>query len=145
MKKYRGRNFGILVQNYVIYPSPFWMIGVTGNDLHFIFRDHAPSFGIDSFLFWYIEVKILCHLHHDQLKAVFHVSQRIRRAVSLSLPPCVWVSIFVCGPSINVNYCWIQVCLARQFHFNYTTPDRSRQEMLSIMTPRVAEHWPFLR
>ncbi|KAG4121034.1 hypothetical protein ERO13_D11G180200v2 [Gossypium hirsutum] len=62
-------------------------------------------------------VKILCHLHHDQLRAVFHVSQRIRRAV----------------------------CLARQFHFNYTTPDRSRQEMLSTMTPRVTEHWPFLR
>ncbi|TYG45764.1 hypothetical protein E1A91_D11G195200v1 [Gossypium mustelinum] len=61
-------------------------------------------------------VKILCHLHHDQLRAVFHVSQRIRRAV----------------------------CLARQFHFNYTTPDRSRQEMLSTMTPRVTEHWPFL-
>ncbi|KAL2907185.1 hypothetical protein RDABS01_005895 [Bienertia sinuspersici] len=27
-------------------------------------------------------VKILCHLHHDQLKAVFHVSQRVRKAVS---------------------------------------------------------------
>ncbi|KAG1361964.1 putative F-box protein [Cocos nucifera] len=25
-------------------------------------------------------VKILCHLHHDQLRAVFHVSQRIRTA-----------------------------------------------------------------
>ncbi|MBA0618063.1 hypothetical protein Godav_027458 [Gossypium davidsonii] len=36
------------------------------------------------------------------------------------------------------------VCLARQFHFNYTTPDRSRQEILSTMTPRVTEHWPFL-
>ncbi|KAG8478150.1 hypothetical protein CXB51_027913 [Gossypium anomalum] len=83
-------------------------------------------------------VKILCHLHHDQLRAVFHVSQRIRRAVSLSLPPFVCVSIFVCGPSCR------NVCLARQFHFNYTTPDRSRQEMLSTMTPRVTEHWPFL-
>ncbi|XP_039069680.1 F-box protein At4g35930-like isoform X2 [Hibiscus syriacus] len=62
-------------------------------------------------------VKILCHLHHDQLRAVFHVSQRIRKAV----------------------------CLARQFHLNYTTPDRSRQEMLSIMTPRPTEHWPFTR
>lgn len=30
----------------------------------------------------YSEVKILCHLHHDQLRAVFHVSQRIRMAVS---------------------------------------------------------------
>ncbi|KAK8716824.1 hypothetical protein V6N13_044121 [Hibiscus sabdariffa] len=36
------------------------------------------------------------------------------------------------------------VCLARQFHFNYTTPDRSRQEMLSTMTPRPMEHWPFM-
>lgn len=61
-------------------------------------------------------VKILCHLHHDQLKAVFHVCQKIRKAV----------------------------CIARQFHFNYTTPDRSRQEMLSIMTPLPTEHWPFV-
>ncbi|XP_057973606.1 F-box protein At4g35930 [Malania oleifera] len=62
-------------------------------------------------------VKILCHLHHDQLRAVFHVSERIRKAV----------------------------LLARQFHFNYTTPDRSRQEMLSTMTPLPTEHWPFIR
>ncbi|KAK9086081.1 hypothetical protein Sjap_026492 [Stephania japonica] len=62
-------------------------------------------------------VKILCHLHHDQLRAVFHVSRRIRRAVFL----------------------------ARQFHFNYTTPDRTRQEMLRTMTPLPTEHWPFLR
>ncbi|GKV44108.1 hypothetical protein SLEP1_g51327 [Rubroshorea leprosula] len=62
-------------------------------------------------------VKILCHLHHDQLRAVFHVSQKIRKAV----------------------------CIARQFHFNYTTPDRSRQEMLRIMTPQPTEHWPFVR
>lgn len=61
-------------------------------------------------------VKILCHLHHDQLRAVFHVSQRIRKAV----------------------------VIARQFHFNYTTPDRSRQEMLRIMTPQPTEHWPFV-
>ncbi|KAK7360243.1 hypothetical protein VNO77_02226 [Canavalia gladiata] len=61
-------------------------------------------------------VKILCHLHHDQLRAVFHVSRRVRKAVAI----------------------------ARQFHFNYTTPDRSRQEMLSTMTPRPTEHWPFL-
>ncbi|RAL46501.1 unnamed protein product [Cuscuta campestris] len=61
-------------------------------------------------------VKILCHLHHDQLKPVFHVSQKIRKAV-------------------------IQ---ARQFHFNYTTPDRTRQEMLRIMTPLPTDHWPFL-
>ncbi|XP_031387530.1 F-box protein At4g35930 isoform X2 [Punica granatum] len=62
-------------------------------------------------------VKILCHLHHDQLKAVFHVSQRMRRAV----------------------------LIARQFHFNYTTPDRSRQEMLRMITPRPTDHWPFKR
>jgi len=42
-------------------------------------------------------VKILCLLHHDQLRAVFHVSWRIRKAVMM----------------------------ARQFYFNYTTPDRS--------------------
>ncbi|KAK3224368.1 hypothetical protein Dsin_011393 [Dipteronia sinensis] len=61
-------------------------------------------------------IKILCHLHHDQLKAVFHVSQRIRKAV----------------------------VFARQIYFNYTTPDRSRQEMLRTMTPRPTEHWPFV-
>ncbi|XP_074371707.1 F-box protein At4g35930 isoform X2 [Apium graveolens] len=60
-------------------------------------------------------IKIMCHLHHDQLKAVFHVSQRIRKAV----------------------------VVARQFYFNYTTPDRSRQEMLRTMTPLPTEHWPF--
>ncbi|KAF8405428.1 hypothetical protein HHK36_010334 [Tetracentron sinense] len=36
------------------------------------------------------------------------------------------------------------VLLARQFHFNYTTPDRSRQEMLSTRTPLPTEHWPFV-
>ncbi|KAJ9561875.1 hypothetical protein OSB04_007035 [Centaurea solstitialis] len=61
-------------------------------------------------------VKILCHLHHDQLRAVFHVSERIRMAV----------------------------IIARRFHFNYTTPDRSRQEMLNAMTPLPTEHWPFV-
>ncbi|KAH7566237.1 hypothetical protein JRO89_XS08G0122500 [Xanthoceras sorbifolium] len=60
-------------------------------------------------------IKILCHLHHDQLKAVFHVSRRIRKAV----------------------------VFARQIYFNYTTPDRSRQEMLRTMTPLPTEHWPF--
>ncbi|GFP88168.1 F-box protein at4g35930 [Phtheirospermum japonicum] len=62
-------------------------------------------------------VKILCHLHHDQLRAVFHVSQKIRKAV----------------------------VIARQFHFNYTTPDRTRQEMLNTMTPLPTDHWPFMR
>ncbi|KAI0520369.1 hypothetical protein KFK09_007841 [Dendrobium nobile] len=62
-------------------------------------------------------VKILCYLHHDQLRAVFHVSQRIRSAV----------------------------IIARQTYFNYTTPDRSRLEMLRIQTPLPTEHWPFTR
>ena len=39
----------------------------------------------------------------------------------------------------------IQVELARQYHFNYTTPDRSRQELLLNKTPLPTEHWPFLR
>ncbi|XP_020592189.1 F-box protein At4g35930-like [Phalaenopsis equestris] len=62
-------------------------------------------------------VKILCYLHHDQLRAVFHVSQRIRSAV----------------------------IIARQTYFNYTTPDRSRLEMLRIQTPLPTESWPFTR
>ncbi|CAI0461619.1 unnamed protein product [Linum tenue] len=61
-------------------------------------------------------VNVLCHLHHDQLRPVFHVSRKIRKAV----------------------------VIARQFHFNYTTPDRSRQEMLRTMTPLPAEHYPFV-
>ncbi|KAK9670647.1 hypothetical protein RND81_13G215300 [Saponaria officinalis] len=62
-----------------------------------------------------ILVKIVCHMHHDQLRVVFHVSQRVRMAV----------------------------ILARQFHFNYTTPDRSRQEILLSMTPVPTEHVQF--
>ncbi|GAB2226261.1 hypothetical protein Droror1_Dr00022062 [Drosera rotundifolia] len=61
-------------------------------------------------------VHILCHLHHDQLRAVFHVSHRLMMAV----------------------------LVARQLYFNYTTPDRSRQEMLRTMTPLPTEHWPFV-
>ncbi|KAK3037152.1 hypothetical protein RJ639_031039 [Escallonia herrerae] len=61
-------------------------------------------------------VNTLCHLHHDQLRAVFHVSRKIRTAV----------------------------VLARQFYFNYTTPDRSRQEILKTITPLPTEHWPFV-
>ncbi|MFS7955034.1 putative F-box domain-containing protein [Helianthus anomalus] len=61
-------------------------------------------------------VKILCHLHHDHLRAVFHVSERVRKAV----------------------------VIARQFYFNYTTPDRSRQEILCTATPQPTEQWPFV-
>ncbi|KAJ0770471.1 putative F-box domain-containing protein [Helianthus annuus] len=53
-------------------------------------------------------IKILCHLHHDHLKAVFHVSKRVRKAVAI----------------------------ARQFYLNYTTPDRSRQETSSMNVHR---------
>ncbi|XP_060193806.1 F-box protein At4g35930-like [Lycium barbarum] len=60
-------------------------------------------------------VNILCHLQHDQLKAVFHVSQKIRKAV----------------------------ILARQLHFNYTTPYKIRQDMSGTMTPLPTDHWPF--
>ncbi|KAK4368156.1 hypothetical protein RND71_011948 [Anisodus tanguticus] len=60
-------------------------------------------------------VKILCHLQHDQLKAVFHVSQKIRKAV----------------------------ILARQYYFNYTTPNRMQQDMLGTITPLPTDHWPF--
>ncbi|KAJ8545722.1 hypothetical protein K7X08_018305 [Anisodus acutangulus] len=59
-------------------------------------------------------VNILCHLLHDQLKAVFHVSQKIRKAV----------------------------IMAKQFHFNYTTPNRMQQDMLGTITPLPTDHWP---
>ncbi|CAN4078696.1 unnamed protein product [Withania somnifera] len=61
-----------------------------------------------------ISVNILCHLRHDQLKAVFHVSQKIRTAV----------------------------ILARQFHFNYTTPDRMPQDKLGTMPPLPPHYCP---
>ncbi|KAJ9541033.1 hypothetical protein OSB04_027539 [Centaurea solstitialis] len=77
---------------------------------HFFFRFNL----IHCYL--QFKVKILCHLHHDQLRAVFHVSERVRKAV----------------------------VIARQFHFNYTTPDRSRQEILCTSTPLPTEHWPFM-
>ncbi|KAF2312436.1 hypothetical protein GH714_034677 [Hevea brasiliensis] len=42
----------------------------------------------------------------------------------------------------------ISMCVAgfacKAISFNYTTPDRSRQEMLRTMTPRPTEHWPFM-
>lgn len=60
-------------------------------------------------------VEILCHLHHDQLRAVFHVSRRIRMAV----------------------------LIARQYYFNFITPDRSRQKMFRT-TLLSTEHVPFL-
>jgi hypothetical protein len=38
------------------------------------------------------KVKIMCCLHHDELKVVFHVSKRIRKAVSIILT----VAFFIC-------------------------------------------------
>lgn len=105
------------------------------------------SYITNSCLFHEFEVKILCHLHHDQLRAVFHVSQRIRRAVSSSLS--LWhvcIAVVILSWQLMVLFIMmLQVVLARQFHFNFTTPDRSRQEMLRTMTPRPTEHWPFVR
>ncbi|XP_073017012.1 F-box protein At4g35930-like [Primulina eburnea] len=75
-----------------------------------VFESRLESLPID------LLVKILCNLHHDQLRAVFHVSEKIRKAV----------------------------VIARQFHFNYTTPDRARQEVLKITTPLPTDHWPFV-
>lgn len=62
-------------------------------------------------------VRIVCNLHHDQLKPAFHVSRRLRQAV----------------------------LIARQCHFDFTTPDRERQDALRITTPRVDLNWPFSR
>ncbi|KAJ4784479.1 F-box protein [Rhynchospora pubera] len=81
----------------------------TPQDRHFDSDSRLESLPLD------LLVRIMCHLHHDQLRPVFHVSMRIRTAV-----------IF-----------------ARQIYFNYTTPDRSRQEMLNAKTPLPTEHWPF--
>ncbi|KAI5073466.1 hypothetical protein GOP47_0011479 [Adiantum capillus-veneris] len=62
-------------------------------------------------------VRIVCNLHHDQLKPTFHVSRRLRQAV----------------------------VVARQCHFDFTTPDRERQDALQLTTPRGDLSWPFIR
>ncbi|XVF15956.1 hypothetical protein REPUB_Repub09cG0200500 [Reevesia pubescens] len=113
----------ILIENKVIEKSPLMLSPVDLHKQNSLVRtpntpqpeDFESESRLES-LPMDLLVKILCHLHNDQLRAVFHVSQRIRKAV----------------------------CIARQFHFNYTTPDRSRQEMLRTMTPRPTEHWPFM-
>lgn len=53
-------------------------------------------------------VHIVCRLHHDQLKPVFHVCRSLQQAVSI----------------------------ARQMHFNFTTPDYERQKTVSFYTPK---------
>ncbi|XP_057958760.1 F-box protein At4g35930-like [Malania oleifera] len=71
---------------------------------------------IHMFLVFFFFASWLCKSRGKALRVVLHISERIRKAV----------------------------LLARQLHFNYTTPDRSRQEMLSTMTPLPTEHWPII-
>ncbi|XP_010266005.1 PREDICTED: F-box protein At4g35930 [Nelumbo nucifera] len=82
----------------------------TPQDKHWESESRLESLPMD------LLVKILCHLHHDELEAVFYVSQKLRKAVDLAM----------------------------NCHFNYTTPDRSRQEMLNMKTPLPTERWPFM-
>ncbi|KAA3457558.1 F-box protein [Gossypium australe] len=119
----KAEDDNVLMENKVIEESPLMLSPVNFHKQNGLVRTpktpRAENFESESRLESLpmdLLVKILCHLHHDQLRAVFHVSQRIRKAVSQ----------------------------ARQFHFNYTTPDRSRQEVLSTMTPRPTDHWPFM-
>ncbi|XP_002989159.2 F-box protein At4g35930 [Selaginella moellendorffii] len=60
-------------------------------------------------------VRIVCSLHHDQLKPAFHVCRRFRQAV----------------------------LIAQESHFDFRTPNRERQVELELMTPRPNERWPF--
>ncbi|KAG0598636.1 hypothetical protein M758_12G089700 [Ceratodon purpureus] len=53
-------------------------------------------------------VHIVCRLHHDQLKPVFHVCRSLQQAVKI----------------------------ARQMHFNFTTPDYERQKTIGLCTPK---------
>lgn len=147
-----------------------------------------------------VQVHIVCRLHHDQLKPVFHVCRRLRQAVSstcflwnLSLPIyCLvfgisWVRVFVCWFAkdlyltlclstvlnsrtlhvcvdhirttnvltrtknvlvlVRKNITWpqcfnsyhlldnSQVKIARNWHFNFTTPDHERQRTVGLFTP----------
>eukprot|EP00249_Psilotum_nudum_P001677 c14308_g1_i2 orf=309-785(-) len=63
-----------------------------------------------------LQVRIVCFLQHDQLKPLFHVSKRLMKAV----------------------------LIARQSHFNFTTPDRERQEKLGLSMLHPDGQWPFL-
>lgn len=61
-----------------------------------------------------------------------------------------WLAIYIIfvNNDRNVNkptLCLDQVLSARQQHFDYTTPDRSRQEMIRTKTPAPTEHWHFTR
>nr|XP_043618140.1 F-box protein At4g35930-like [Erigeron canadensis] len=122
------KRVAIFDENHVILSSPERSRYAAGPPVDLFKENNSlpstprPDFGVIDYesrlesLPMELLVKILCHMHHDQLKAVFHVSERIRTAV----------------------------IVARRFHFNYTTPDRSRQEMLNTMTPLPTQHWPFV-
>jgi hypothetical protein len=53
--------------------------------------------------FFIEKIKIVCYLHHDELKAVFHVSTRIRKAVSI---------IFILMHPLLVQFKWFYRTLA---------------------------------
>ncbi|GBG59881.1 hypothetical protein CBR_g66688 [Chara braunii] len=83
-----------------------------------VYRDSTPepaeSSSLES-LPTELLVRILCYLHHDELKPAFFVCKRLREATIAAV----------------------------QIHFNYTTPDRDRQEILSFTTPNPSQRWPF--
>lgn len=83
----------LLVCNDKVLIGPFFFIVVLNyfGILHFYFYLISD---MNSGLSSGFKVKIICHLHHDQLKAVFHVSQRIRAAVSV---------VFCCSISLDLE------------------------------------------
>jgi hypothetical protein len=54
-------------------------------------------------IFFILKIKIVCYLHHDQLKAVFHVSTRIRKAVSI---------MFILLRPLLVQFKWFYLIVA---------------------------------
>jgi hypothetical protein len=56
--------------------------------------------------FWgfILQVHIVCRLHHDQLKPVFHVCRRLQQAVSRAFWYVLYFWSFFCNPTVLLEY-----------------------------------------
>jgi hypothetical protein len=56
------------------------------------------------FLGFILQVHIVCRLHHDQLKPVFHVCRRLQQAVSRVFWYVLYFLSFFCNPIVLLEY-----------------------------------------
>ncbi len=56
------------------------------------------------FLGFILQVHIVCRLHHDQLKPVFHVCRRLQQAVSRVFWYALYFLSFFCNPTVWLEY-----------------------------------------